>query len=220
MFHAVVAELAIHLVGEEEEVVLFGDLTQLQDFLFGIEVAGGVVGVTNHDGLGLRGDHLLEILDGGQCETVLDRGDDGFHDHAAHGGEGVVVGVERLRDDDLVAGIHAAVEGEKEAFAAAGGDDDLVSGDLDAHAVVVFHQFFAVAEIAGGVAVGNHRDVGVAHGVTGTFRGLDVGLTDVQMINVNAATFGSIGEGNELPDRGRLHACTFLRNFRHNFLCY
>ena len=218
MLDAIVAELAIHFVGEEEEVVLFGDLTQLEDLLLGVEVAGGVVGVADHDGLGLRGNHLLEILDGGEREAVLNRGDDRFHHHAAHRGKGVVVGVEGFRDDDFIAGIHTAVEGEKEAFAATGGDDDLIGGDLNTHAVVVFHQFLAVAEIAGGVAVGNHRNIGVTHGVAGTFRGLDVGLTDVQMINVNAATFGSIGEGDELPDGGRLHACTFLGNFRHILL--
>ena len=217
MLGTIVTEFAVNLVSEEEEVVFLGNLTQFQDFLFGVQVTSGVVGVTDHDSFRLRGDYLLEILDGRQCEAVLDGGNDGLHDNTAHGGESVVVGIERFRDDDFVARIHAAVEGEKETFATTGGNDDFVDGDVDTHAVVVFHQFFAVAEISSRVAVSDYGNVGVAHGITGTFRGLNVGLTDVKVVNVDTTTFGGIRKWHQLPDGGRLHACAFLGNFRHNY---
>jgi hypothetical protein len=40
------------------------------------------------------------------------------------------------------------------------------------------------------------------------------------MIDMDATALGGIRERDELPDRGRLHACTFLGNFRHNYYYY
>ena len=144
-----------------------------------IKATGRVVRVTNHNGLCLRRDDLFKILDGRKGEAVLDGGEDRFHHDAAHLGKSVVVCVERFRNDDFITGIHTGVEGESEAFATTGGDDDFIGGDFNTDAVVVFHQFFAVAEVAGRVGIGNDGNVGILDGFASTLRGLDVRLADV-----------------------------------------
>ena len=102
-----VDELAVHLVGKQEQVVLLDQVAQFGEFLVAVEGAGGVVGVADHDGLGVGGDGLLELLDGRQCEAALDVAGDGLDLSAAEFGEGVVVGVVRFGDDDFVVGVEA-----------------------------------------------------------------------------------------------------------------
>ena len=194
MFHAVVAELAIYLIGEQEQVVFLHDLGQFQDFLFRVEVAGGVVGVADHDSLGLRGDDLVELFDGRQGEAVFDGGHDGLHGDAAGDGEAVVVGVERFGDDDLVARVEAAVESEQDGLGAAGGHDDLIGGEVDVDGLVVLDQLLAAGKDTCGVAVGDDLLVELLHGLAGAFGSLDIGLTDVEVVHVYASFLGFIRE--------------------------
>ncbi len=193
---AVVAELAIHLVGKEEEVVLLHYLGHLFQLFFGIEIAGGVAGVAYHDGAGARRDSFLELLDGRQSEAGLDIAGYGLDDSIAHAGEAVVVGVVRFGNKYLIAGVETDGESKLQRFAAARGDDDLVGGNGNVVLGIVFHQLLAIGDIAGAVAVGQHTYLGLGHSLESTFGSLDIGLTDVEVIHMCAFGFGSIGIGN------------------------
>ena len=58
-------------------------------------------------------DELFEFRDVGQCESLLDRRYHGAYHGPCGDGEGHVIGVGRLGDDDLVAGVEARHEGEQ-----------------------------------------------------------------------------------------------------------
>ena len=213
--HARVDELAVHLVAEQEEVVLLDDIAQALHLLAGVEVARRVVGVADEDGLGARGDLLLEGLHGGQAEAVLDVGLDAL-DHGAHGdGEGHVVGVERIRDDHFVARPEAPEEGEQHRLGAAGGDDDLLRRKINPVLSVVLHHLGAQREVAVGRAVLQDAAIHGLEGVETALRGLDVRLADIEVIDVYAVALGRVGVRSQLPDRGRRHVLSSLRDF-HN----
>lgn len=216
VFEAVVAELAIDLVGKEVEVVLLDDVSNLEELFFGVEVARGVVGVADHDGLGVGGDGLLELLDGRQCEAALDVAGDGLDLSAAEFGEGVVVGVVRFGDDDFVVGVEADGEGELQGLAAAVGDDDLVGGHLDAMTMVVLAEFLAIGHIAGAVAVGEDADLGLSEDFESALGGLDIGLADVEVIDMDATFFCCISEGDEFADCRLREFVSFSRNLGHS----
>ena len=67
--------------------------------------------------------------------------------------------------------------------------------------MVVFHQFLAVTEVAGGVGVGDYRNVSILDGITGPFRSLNVGLADIQVINMDSARLGGIGKRHQFTNR-------------------
>ena len=133
----IVAELTIHLIGEEIQVVLLDQTSHLQQFLMGVKITRGVVGVTDHDGLGARRDGFLEILDGRQGKASLDVAGNGDNLGIAQLGEGVVVGVVGLRDNDFVTRIQAHSEGHLQCLTATSSDEHLVRGDIDAMLVVI-----------------------------------------------------------------------------------
>ena len=200
--------------------MLFHDFSQLQDFLFGVEVTCRVVRVADHDGLCLRGDDLLELLDGRKGEAVLNSGHDGLHSHAAGDGETVVVGVERFGDDDFVARVEAAVESEQDGLRTARGHDDFIGGEVDVDAFVVLDQLFAAAEDTGGVAVGNHLLVKLLDSLAGAFGCLDVGLPDVEVIDVDTSFLGFVRKWDELTDGRGGHRLPFVGNLWHNLLLF
>ena len=175
----------------------------------GVEVTRGVVGVADHDGTRIGRDNLLELLDGRQGEARLDVAGDGDNLGVAELGEGVVIGVIRLGDDDFVARIEADGESHLQSLATTVGDNHLVGGDIDAVAVIIVAKGTAIGGDTGGVAVFQHtlvlRHLVSLHrqGLEGACRGLDVGLADIQVIHVHTTFFGGIGEGDELTD-GRL----------------
>ena len=58
--------------------------------------------------------------------------------------ESHVVGVGRLRHNDLVARVQAAHESEKHGFGAARGDDDLVWGHVDVELGIIVDKLLAI----------------------------------------------------------------------------
>ena len=153
MLVTVVAELAVHLVGKEIEVIFLDQSGNLEELLVGVEVTCGVVGVANHNGLGTRGDDLFEFFDWRQGKACLDVAGDGDNLGVAQLGEGVVVGIVRLRDDDFVARIEADGEGHLKSLATTCGDDYLVGGHVDTVAVIVVAEGTSVTRDAGRVAI-------------------------------------------------------------------
>ena len=64
-----VAELAVYLVGEEEEVMTLHYVAYLLELLTAVDVSRGIVGVADKYGLGAWSDAVLELLDRRERET-------------------------------------------------------------------------------------------------------------------------------------------------------
>ena len=54
----VVDQPVVDLIGDEDQVMLFGDLRNLGQHVAAGHRAGGIVGIADEDGLGARGDGL------------------------------------------------------------------------------------------------------------------------------------------------------------------
>ena len=190
----------------------------------GVEITRWVVGVADHDGTGARRDDLFELLDGRQGKARLDVAGNRDNLGVAQLGESVIVGIIRLRNDDFVARVEAHGEGHLKGFAAACSDDDLVGRHVDAMAVIVVAQRATVAGNTGRVAVFkdamvvSHIGSRLSQSLQSTARCLDVWLTDVEVIHMNAAFFSGIGEGNQFTDCRLRQFHTFIGNFWHRFL--
>ena len=201
---AVVGELLVDLVGDEEQVVLLGEGADGLQLLLGIDGAGGVVRRAEEDGARARGQLLFELGDVGEVEAVLGLGGHRHDLQAALRGVAAVVGVEGLGDDDLVAGVGDGVEGEGDGLAAAGGDDDILDLQLDLEIVeVVDHGDLQGLEAVGG-AVGEDLLLVIVDLLVKDLGGVDVGLADVQVVDGRAALLGRDGQGGQLADRGFL----------------
>lgn len=119
----------IDLVGKEDQVVLPGHLDDLLQQFPGIQRAGGVVGVDDHDALGLVGDLGADIRHVGIPVRLLVA--DVMHRLAAGEGDGRrPQGVIRGGDQDLVPVVQKPLHGEGDELA------DAVAGENVVHAHV------------------------------------------------------------------------------------
>jgi hypothetical protein len=136
---------------------------------------------------------------------VLNGGGDGLDDESGGDGKGHVIGISRLWDDDLVARVEAGEESEEDGFGTAGGDDDIVDGEGNVKATVIIDE--AVAEGKDALGRGIFED-GAVDGLErseGVGRGVDVGLTDIEVVNENAVLLSLVGKRDELTDGRRGH---------------
>ena len=200
---AVIDELPVGLVADNEEAVLLGDVHHHAHLLMGEDRAGRVAGVDADDGPGAPGDFRDDLLPAGVVIAVLGGGVDGVDDRAAGVDHGVVVGIVGLGDEDLVAVLQDAVEDDLDGLAAAGGDEDLVLVEVYIQAVVVLPDGVNEHGHPGRGGVLQHRRVEIAHRLEELGRGLDVRLTDVELIDRLPGGLGRHRVGMELP-HGRL----------------
>ena len=114
----------------------------------------------------------------------------------------LVVGVERLGDEDLVAVVEDALEDDGQGLAAAGGDQDLVL--LEGHIQLGIVILDGVDELrhTGGGRVLQDGELEIADGLEILRGRLDIGLADVQVIDLAALFLGGHREGVELPHGG------------------
>ena len=224
MLMAIVAELAIHLISKKIQVVFLDQSSHLQQFLVGIKITRRVVGVANHDGLGARRDDLLKFLDGRQGKARLDVAGNGDNLGIAQLGEGVIIGVVRLWDDDFVARVKAHCEGHLQSLATARGDKHLVRRDIDTMPMVIVAQGTTIGRDARRVAVFQHTVAGrkflggLSQSLQSTLRGLDVGLADVEVIHMDTAFLGGIGKRNKFTDSRLRQIQTFFGYLWHKCL--
>ena len=217
-----VDELAVHLVGEEVQVVFLHEIPDPVHLLLRVQVAGRVVGIADEDGLCALVDQFLELLHLRQAEALVDGG---RHrpDHGAGGDrEGHVVGIRRFRDDDLVARVQAAQEREQHGLAAAAGDDDLIGPELDLVPVVVPHQRLPQRPISLRRAVFQGVTVDVLEHVQRLLRRRQVRLADVEPIDLHPPVLRRIRQRRQLPDRRLRHLHAAHRNLqilRHPSFC-
>ena len=179
-----VDELAVHLVADEEQVVLLGDVGHEPELFLGEDGAGRVAGVGEEDGAGVLVDAGFNALTDGKPVVFFRRRGDGADGCAGERDERAVVRVERLGDDDLIALIEDAAERDLQRLAAAGGDEHLLVGDGRVDLAVVVDDGVDHLRHAVGRGVGQHRLAEVLDGVKiGRGRG-DIGLTDVQVVEL------------------------------------
>ena len=218
-----VDEFAVNLVREEEQIVLLHQIADLIHLLAGVEIPRRVVGVADQDAARAFVDELLELLDGRQRESLLDRREHGADHGARRDGEGHVVGVGGLRNDDLVARIQARHEGEQHGLRAARGDDDVVGVQANLVLLVVARELLAQGAVAVAGAVLQNRAVDPLQGVEPHPGRGQVGLSDVQVVYLRAARLGGlsgtslrIGEaGISSARREILGICLIVKTARH-----
>jgi len=200
-----VAEFAIDLVGEKEEVVFLDQVAELVHFFLRIEITRRVVGIADEDSLRAGRDKRFELLERRQRETFFNRRRNRLDNRAAGDGEGHVVGVGRFGDNQFVSGVEARHEGEEDRLGTACGDDNIVGIDNNIVLRIVFHQFFAETADTLAGRILQHCTVDAAHGFETAFRCRQVGLPDIEVIDLDTPLYGTVGQRNELPDRGSRH---------------
>ena len=199
---AAVDELAVGFVADEEQIMLLGEVNEHLHLVVRQHHAGGVAGVRDHDGAGVGIDERLDLLALGVVIALLGAGRDGSDGRAAGAHHGVVVGVERLGDEDLVAVVEDALERDGKRLAAAGGDVDLALIEVHIELIVVALDGVDQLRDTGGGSVFEHGLLELADGFKKGGRCLHVGLADVQVIDLDAARLGRHRIGVELTHRG------------------
>ena len=179
-----VDELAVGLVADNEQIVLLGDVHHHAHFLRRQHGTGGVAGVGDHDGPGVLVDLRLHLGSIGVVIAVMGRGGDGVDLRAAGIGHGVVVGIERLGDEDLIAVVEDAVHGDLQRLAAAVGDEDIAGLKVHVQIVVILLDRRNQLRDTGRRRIGQHRQVKMPHRLEICLGRLDVRLTDVQVIDL------------------------------------
>ena len=217
VWRARIDELAIHLVGEEEEVVLLHKVAYLIHFTAGIKVAGRVVGVTNQDGTRTFVYQLLELLHFRQRESLFDGRCNRTYPGSGRDGKRHVIGISRFGHDNLVTRIEACHEREQHRFRTAGCNDYVIGCELDVVLIVIPHQLLAIAAVACTGTVLQYLTVNIADGVNRDLRRRQVGLSDIEVEYMDAPLLGCICQGSQLSDRrcGHLHSAN--RNCWHEF---
>ena len=193
-----VDELPVDLVAEQEKVMPADYVSELLHLLAGVEIARGVVGIADEYGLGPGGDLLLELLDRRQAEAVLDAGLDAAYHGADRNRESHVVGIEGVGDYDLVARAETGQEREEHGLGAAGGDDYLLRRQVYAVFRVIADHLGAQGEAAVGGAVFEYLPVDMPEGVEAAAGRPDVGLADVEMIDLDSVALRLVSVGRKL----------------------
>src|SRR5690606_32601668 len=160
----IIRKFPVYLVGNKEEIVFQHECSQFFQLFPGIEVPGGVAGVTDHDGLCFGTYQLFKILNRGEGEIVFYTGGYRYDLYPCRNTEAVVVGVKGFGNDDLITGISNGVQGEQYGFGATGGDDQIIESDVDPYFSVIFNQSFPVGFKTCGMAVFQNFDIGIANG--------------------------------------------------------
>ena len=117
--------------------MLLGDVHHHAHLLRRQNSAGGVAGVGADNGAGVLVDLRLHLGAVRVVVSLLRGGMYGVDLRAAGVDHGVVVGIEGLRDQDLVAVVQDAVEHDLQRLAAAGGDQDLARLKVHIQIVII-----------------------------------------------------------------------------------
>ena len=207
-------QLAVHLVGDDVQVVVQADLGDVLQVLPAVDHAGGVGGAVEHQGLGLGGDGGLELLRG-QVEAVLLRGGDD-HGHAAdHFNEFIVAHPIGGGQNHLVAGVDESLEGDIEDGLAAAADNDLLRGVVQAPVGVqpVGHGLAHGGGAGSGGVFGQVFLDRADPGLLDVFGSGEIGLTDAEADHVDAlgahlVKLGVNGQSGGCPNRlGKIRQC-------------
>ena len=135
--------------------------------------------------------------------ALLGLGGDGMDGRTAGADHGVIVGIEGLWDQDLVPIVQDAVYGDLQGLGAAVGNENILRCKMHIQLGVVAADGLDELRHAGGRGILQHRLVEMLHRVKIGLGRLNVGLSDVQMIDLLACCLGRHRIGMELPHRGQ-----------------
>ena len=166
--------------------MLLGDVHHHAHLLRSQHGAGGVAGVGDHDGPGVLVDLRLHLGPVGIVIAVMGRGGNGMDGGAAGIGHGVVVGIEGLGDQDLIAVIQDAVHGDLQCLAAAVGDQDIALFKVHPQIIVILLDGIDQNGDAGRRRILQHRQVKMTHCLKIRLGRLNIRLADIQMIDLFA----------------------------------
>ena len=116
-------------------------------------------------------------------------------------GECPYIGIVGLGNDDLITRIAECHEDELQSFASASSDHKILWRNIHTKGLVVGGQGLPEVQITLALPIGDYRGTVVLDRPDDLGRGLNVGLTDIEMKNVDSPPFGIIGVGNQSPDR-------------------
>ena len=201
-------KFTVHLVREEEQIVLLHKVANLVHFTACIEVTRRIVGIANQNSTRALVNQLLELLYLGQRETLFDGRGNGAYLGSGRDGKRHIIGIGRLGNNDFIPRIEASQEREQHRLRAAGSDDDVVCSQIDIVLCIVTHQLLAVTAISRTGTVFQNFPVDVPYRFNRDFRSRQVGLTDVQVKYMYTPLLGSICQRSQFSDRrcGHLHS--------------
>ena len=200
----VVAELPVHLVADQEQIVLLGNVRDHPHFRFAQHHAGGVAGVGDEDGPGVGSDQALDAVPVGVAVALPGIGGQGTDDAAGGVDEGGVVGVVRLGDDDLGVGGQNGQASEKQGLTTTGGHQDIVILQRNTQGTVILLDCLDQAGPTGRCLVGKGMIGKLVDCLVESLGSRQVGLTDVQMVDLLSVLLRLHGKGMEFPHGGRL----------------
>jgi len=177
-------KFTVDLVGDQKQIMLFRHIQDHFHLRTGQNGAGRVAGIRDKNRAGVFVDDGLDFFAVGVEIALLRLRRNGGDRRAGGGDEGVVVGIERFGDDDLVAVVEDALRGDLQRFAAACRDEHLARIERDPDVLVVAADGVDQHGLAGRLGIGKHGLVEIAHGLKKGFRRLNIRLADIQMIDL------------------------------------
>ena len=211
-------ELPVNFIAEQEQVVLLDYVAELLHLGAGVQVSRGIVGIADKNSLGPRRYLLFKRLNRRQPEAVFDRCLDRLDNCACGYGKCHVIGIERIGDDYLVAGVQAAHKGKQHGLGASGGDNYFIGTQINSILGIIADHLGPERKVAVGGTVLQNAAIQVVQDIQRTIGGLYVGLADIQMIHVNAVAFGRLGIGGELADGRARHIYRSFTEFHNRYL--
>ena len=184
--------------------------------LMGQHHTGGVAGVGHHDAAGMLVDQRLNAGLVRIAVALLRGGRNGPDGTAGHVGEGIVVGVERLRHQQLVAVVQNGGQHEFQRFTGAGGHQNVAPVQLDADLCVIAADGIQIFRQARRGGIFQHRILEVPNRFKERVRCFDIRLADIQMINGTALGLCLRRAGIELAHRGQLAFLNLTGKFHGN----
>ena len=183
--------------------------------LWGVDRPCRVARVAQQDGLRLVVDFGGKVGNGRQGEPVVNPRRHGHNLHPCHLGEAIVVGVKRLRHDDLVTWVQARHERKHQGLRPSRGDQNVVGLHVQTCPLVIGSKSAAVRSKPFTRAVLNDRPCVLTNRIQRDLRGLDVRLADVQVNHTLARRLGRSGIWGEFADGAVGHGLPFLADAWH-----
>ena len=129
----------------------------------------------------------------------------GLNNRAARDSECHIVGITRVRHDNLVARIEASHESEQNSLTTACCNDNLVRREVDSVLGIVAHHLRSQGLCALRRRIVQNRPIHIPHSIERTRRRQDIRLTDIEVIDVYSVTLGSIGILSQFSNRRLRH---------------
>ena len=197
----IVDKFPIHLVRHQEQVMLLDHVRDDPHLLVGQYQTGGVAGVGDQNCPSALVDLGFDQLPVRKAVAVVSGGGNGMDHAAAHKRKGIVVGVERLRHQQLIAIVQDTGHDEFQGLTAAGGGQNVLPLQLHAQFGVISPHSVDIGGQAGGRCVFQCRLPEFPDRLIEGLRGLYIRLADIQMVNGPACGNCLICAGVELTNR-------------------